>query len=101
MEMEIDNDDLYKKHNQLIQLKRETYDKLLKRCKNTIKLSSNAGELMCFFEIPNLFFGSSYPKINIKCCSNYIMNKLSKANKHIKTTFIEPNLIFIDWRIDL
>lgn len=96
--MEINNDDLYKKHDTLIQLKRETYEKLYNRCKNRIKLTSAAGELICFFEIPPFLFGSSYPLINVQSCANYIMNKLTNANKHIKTTFIEPNIIFIDWR---
>lgn len=98
--MEINNNDLYKKHDQLIELKRETYDKLYNRCKNRIKLTSDAGELICLFEIPRFLFGSSYPIINIQSCANYIMNKLERANKHIKTTFIEPNILFIDWRRD-
>ena len=98
--MEINNNDLYKKHDQLIQLKKETYDKLYQRCKNLIKLTSDTGELICLFKIPTFLFGSSYPIINVESCANYIMNKLTKANKHIKTSFIEPNLIFIDWRRD-
>ena len=96
--MELNNDELYKKHDQLIALKRETYEKLLNRCKNRIKLTSDAGELLCLFEVPFFMFGSSYPIINVKSCANYIMNKLYSTNKHIKATFIEPNIIFIDWR---
>ena len=96
--MEINNNDLYKKHDQLIKLKKETYDKLYIRCKNLIKLTSDAGELICLFKIPEFLFGSSYPIINIESCGNYIMNKLTKANKNIRTEFIKPNLIFIDWR---
>lgn len=96
--MALNNDDLYKKHDQLIQLKKETYEKLYKRCVNNIKLTSNAGELICLFEIPSFLFGSSYPIINIESCANYIMNKLTTTNKNVKTSFIEPNVIFIDWR---
>ena len=99
--MSINNADLYKTHDRLIQLKKETYDKLYKRCQSRIKLSSDAGELICLFEIPNFLFGSSYPIINVKSCANYIMNNLSRANKNIKTIFIEPNIIFIDWRRDV
>ena len=98
--MDLNNNNLYKKHDQLIQLKKETYEKIFNRCKNTIKLSSDAGELICLFEIPNFLFGSSYPIINVQSCSNYIINKLTQANSNIKTTFIEPNIIFIDWRRD-
>lgn len=96
--MGINNDDLYKKHEKLVQLKRETYEKIYKRCINQIKLTSNTGELICLFEIPQFLFGSSYPIVNVDSCSNYIINKLNDANKHIKTTFIEPNVLFIDWR---
>jgi len=98
--MAIRNDDLYKKHDQLISLKRQTYEKLYTRCKNRIKLTSDAGELVCLFEVPNFMFGSGYPIINISACANYIINKLTLANQHIKAIFIEPNLIFIDWRRD-
>lgn len=96
--MELNNKDLYKKHEQLIELKRETYEKLYRRCKNTIKLTSDAGELICLFKIPQFVFGSSFPIVNTQYCANYIMNKLHQANKHIKTTFFEPDIIFIDWR---
>lgn len=96
--MDLNNDSLYKKHDQLIRLKKETYEKLYGRCKNIIKLTSDAGELFCVFEIPPFLFGSSYPIINIRYCANYIMNKLTQSNINIKTTFIEPNVIFIDWR---
>lgn len=96
--MELDNFDLYKRHDQLISLKKETYDKLLKRCLAKIKLASNAGELICFFEIPPFLFGSSYPIINIHACADYIITKLSLTNKNLRSIFIEPNIIFIDWR---
>lgn len=96
--MALRNDDLYKKHDQLIRLKKETYEKLYNRCKNNIKLTSNMGELICIFEIPQFVFGSSFPIINVASCANYIMNKLTRANRNIKTRFVEPNLIFIDWR---
>ncbi|AGC01904.1 hypothetical protein H012_gp558 [Acanthamoeba polyphaga moumouvirus] len=96
--MNLRDEDLYKKHDDLINLKTQTYEKLYQRCNNNIKLTSNAGELMCLFEIPNFLFGSSYPIINVKCCAKYLMNKLTEANKNIRVTFIEPNMLFIDWR---
>ncbi len=96
--MDLNNKDLYKKHEQLIELKRQTYEKLYRRCKNTIKLTSDAGELICLFKIPEFVFGSTFPIVSTHYCANYIMNKLRQANKHIKTTFIEPDIIFIDWR---
>ncbi|AUV58387.1 hypothetical protein [Bandra megavirus] len=96
--MNLGNDDLYQKHDQLINLKKETYEKLYQRCANIIKLTSKAGELICLFEIPSFLFGSSYPIINIKCCANYIINKLTESNNNICVTFVEPNILFIDWR---
>jgi hypothetical protein len=96
--MDLKEIDLYKKHDQLKNLKKSTYDKLLKSCIQRIKLAASTGELICIFEIPNLLFGSDFPLINVKCCANYIMNKLVKINKNINTIFIEPNIIFIDWR---
>lgn len=96
--MDLKSSDLYKKHDQLIELKKITYEKLYNRCKNSIKLTAATGELLCIFEIPNFMFGSGYPIINIESCAKYIMSKLVESNKHIKTSFIEPNYIFIDWR---
>lgn len=98
--MSLNNNDLYRKHDTLKKLKEETYQKLLRRCINSIKLASNNGELICLFEIPEIVFGSSYPMINIESCAGYIMNKIEKENKNIKTEFIEPNIIFIDRRRD-
>lgn len=98
--MSIRSEDLYKKHDQLIELKKLTYEKLLSRCKNAILLSANAGELMYVFEIPSFMFGSGFPIVNIKSCANYIMNGLSRWNRNIKSTFYEPSYILIDWRRD-
>jgi hypothetical protein len=96
--MDLKTSDLYQKHDQLIQLKKATYDKLYQRCVNSVKLTASSGELCCFFKIPQFLFGSSYPIINVNSCANYIMNKLVQSNEHIKTSFIEPDIIFIDWR---
>lgn len=95
--MELNNEDLYKTHDKMKELRKETYEKIYKRCINTIKAASKLGELICIYEIPNFVFGSSLPIINIELCSKYIIKKLS-TNKNIKALFIEPNLIFIDWR---
>lgn len=96
--MKLSTTDLYRKHDQLVQLKRDAYEKLYRNCQNQIKLAANAGELVCIFEIPNILFGNGYPKINIQACAQYLRDKLAQANDNIETHFIEPNLIFIDWR---
>ncbi len=96
--MNLNNENLYKKHDQLIQLKRETYEQIFTRCKNKIKFASDAGELICFYEIPSFIFGAGCPIININACANYIIKKLQMENNNIKTVFVEPNILFIDWR---
>lgn len=98
--MKLNNNTLYKKHDDLLELKRKAYEKLYTRCKYKIKLTSDAGELICLFEIPNFLFGCTFPIINVQSCANYIMNNLQKENQNIKTTFVEPNIILIDWRRD-
>lgn len=96
--MDLKEDDLYRRHDQLSTLKKNTYEQIYRRCVNKVKLTANIGELLCVFEIPFFVFGSDYPLINIDSCSKYIMSKLNHSNRHIKTSFIEPNIIFIDWR---
>lgn len=96
--MSIKNSDLYKKHEEIIKLKKETYDKITKRCINTIKLTANTGELICTFEIPYFIFGTSYPLINIEYCANYVINKITNENSSIRMYFIKPNIILADWR---
>lgn len=98
--MDLTNRNLHKKNKQLIELKRQSYEKVYSRCRKTIIMTSNAGELICIFEIPEFMFGCAFPIINQKCCANYIINKLTKENPTIKTMFIEPNILFIDWRIN-
>jgi hypothetical protein len=99
--MSLSNDDLYQKHNQLIKLKKDAYDKLYNRCKNSIKLTSKTGQLYCFFEIPVVVFGIGYRITNIRGCADYIISKITSENSNIKCTFEEPNIIFFDWRIEL
>jgi len=96
--MSLTKNDLYKRHDQLAQLKHDTYEGIYKKCVNTIKLTSNTGELMCIFRIPSLVFGSSYPLINIEGCALYIIQKLSQTDTDIKVSFIKPDTLFIDWR---
>uniref|UniRef100_A0A6C0CCD4 Uncharacterized protein n=1 Tax=viral metagenome TaxID=1070528 RepID=A0A6C0CCD4_9ZZZZ len=99
--MELAHEDLYRKHDQLANLKRQTYEQIYKRCANTIKYTADIGELFCIFKIPNFLFGSDYPIINIPSCARYITEKLKKISKQMKTTFVEPDILIIDWRRDV
>lgn len=96
----LSSNDLYGKHDQLTNLKKQTYDKLYKRCVNIIKLTARTGELCCIFEVPSFVFGSEFPLINVSSCANYIMSKLTKTNKNIKTVFVPDNMILISWYRD-
>lgn len=96
--MSLRNIDLYRKHDQMVALKKQTYDKLFNRCINTIKNASNAGELICFYEIPTYLFGEPYPEINVEACAHYIIHKLAYTNNNIKATLIVDHILFLDWR---
>lgn len=89
--------DLYKTHDKHAELKMKTYDTIYTYCNNTIKLSAKKGELCCYYIVPNFLFGHAYSIINVESCSNYIMDKLIKSNRHVRATFHPPNIIFIDW----
>jgi len=98
--MSLKKDDLYKKHDQISNLKKQTYEQIYKRCVNQIKLTADTGELLCFFEIPHFLWGSEYPIINIQACATFIIEKLNHL-RDITVNFIEPNILFIDWRRDI
>jgi len=99
--MDLNKHDLYKRHDQLSNLKKTTYEQIYTRCVNKIKLTADAGELICIFIVPDFLFGSDYPLINVSSCATYIIGKLCKSNKYIKASYHEPNVIFIDWRRDI
>ena len=97
--MSITDKELYNQNQRIMDLKRATYESLYKKCVNLIKLNSKKGELMCFYYIPKIVFGSGYPHVNIEYCAKYIIDKLHIANKHIRATLVQPNMLLIDWRI--
>lgn len=96
--MDLSDNNLYKKHDQLIESKKETYDQIYNKCKNKIKLASDSGELICMYEIPSFLFGASCPIIDVDLCAKYLIKKLKCTNKNIDPTFFKPNILFIDWR---
>lgn len=97
-EHHITSNDLYRTHDKLIKLKKESYDKIFTRCINSIKLTAKAGELICIYNIPNFLWGSCYPIIDVKSCARYLIKKLRKSNSNIRVNFIKPDILFIDWR---
>lgn len=95
--MSLSNKTLYHKHDMLKRLKVETYDKIYSKCKRQIILTSNTGQLSCFFRVPSFLLGSAFPSINVKICADYVMDKLAKDNPNIVTKFYDPDIIYIDW----
>lgn len=100
MDISLSSRDLYTTHDNFANLKKQTYDKVYRRCVNIIKLTAKAGQLWCVFEIPPFVFGSEFPLINVTSCANYIMDRLIRSNKHIKAKFIPDNNILISWYRD-
>lgn len=96
---------MYKKNltaEQIAKMHEETYKKnthvyeiVLQRCfrkiEEIIKKNINVNHIL--FEIPSFILG--YPKINIKLCSNYLINNLVKNG--FKVDFFEPHFIKISW----
>ena len=96
--MAITNDDLYKGHEKLTTMKKETYEGIYRKCELLIKSTSKIGGLNCFYEIEDTSINFGYGQINKENCAAYIINKLQKSNSNIRAEFFEPNIIFIDWR---
>ena len=91
----INIDDLYenKKNYDLNQL--ATYNKILNRIHNKIKLTAKRkiGESMCWFVIPEIVLGIS--KFDQAGCITYILHKLKSNGFNVQ--YIHPNLLMISW----
>lgn len=97
--MQLTDEDLYNSHYTIKSMKKETYDKLYNQCITKIKLVSKKGLLYCTFKIPKLTFSSYYPKVSIPHATEYISLKLVESNENIKVTFLEPDVLFIQWEM--
>lgn len=95
--MEISDDELYGKYNQKIQQQIESYSIVYRNCVNAIKTTSKRGDLIHVFEIPSVLVERMFAKINVELCAEYIINQLKTTNKNIKSEFIAPNILFLDW----
>jgi hypothetical protein len=96
--MELKTSDLYKKHNKLVLLKKNAYDDIFRKCLATIKMTATTGQLWCIYEIPSFSISAGYPIVNNEYCAEYVIEKMSQQSKHVKSHFIEPGLLFFDWR---
>lgn len=90
--------DLYKRHDQLVQLKRKTYNEIYRQCTHKIKFAADMGEMITYFEIPHFMFCTGYAIVNIDACANYIINKFDTELPAVRATFHKPNILLLDWR---
>lgn len=92
----INLDDLYEKKKQHDLNTLTTYNKLLNRIHNKIKLTSRQTKdnQFCWYIIPEVMIG--VPKYDHGSCVAYIIDKLKDNGFIVKYT--HPNLLFISWK---
>lgn len=71
----------------------ETFDKILQRCHNKIKLYAENRKTECVYEIPGFIIG--VPLFDINELREYLVSSLNKNGFIIKQ--IPPNYIYISW----
>jgi len=94
--VKINMDDLYEKKKQKDLYTVQTYNRILSRIHNKIKLLSkqNIANQHCFYVIPEIIIG--VPKYNTEECTAYIIHKLRENGFVVRYT--HPNLVFISWK---
>ena len=73
----------------------ETFDKILQRCHNKIKLYAENRKTECIYEIPEFIIG--VPLYNINELKEYLISSLNKNGFILNQ--IPPNWIYISWDI--
>ena len=73
----------------------ETFDKILQRCHNKIKLYAQNRKTECIYEVPSFILG--VPLFDIEELKEYLMSSLNKNGFILKQ--IPPNWIYISWDI--
>ena len=89
-------DDLYIRSRELHVNRLKTYQKILNRAHQKIKLTSRQkhNDLFCFFVVPEFLMG--VPTYDIFTCITYLIEQLTKNGFEVKYT--HPNLLFISWK---
>ena len=89
-------DELYDKKQQHDLFTLSSYNKILARIHNKIKLVSKQyiDQYHCWYVVPEVLLG--IPKYNHKDCTAFIINKLQDNGFTIR--YINPNLLFISWK---
>jgi hypothetical protein len=76
-------------------IKKESYEYILDKCYNFIKLMANQNKVDCIFEIPKFIYGKTFPSIDQEECAYYIIEELNKNN--FLYYFFPPDKIYISW----
>ena len=94
--VKINLDDLYEKKKLKDLNTVQTYNRILARIHNKIKLLSkqNISNQHCFYVIPEIIIG--VPKYNVEDCTAYIIHKLRDNGFVVRYT--HPNLVFVSWK---
>ena len=71
----------------------ETFDKILQRCHNKIKLYAENRKTECVYEIPGFIIG--VPLFDVNELREYLVSSLNKNGFILKQ--IPPNYIYISW----
>ena len=93
--IKINIDELNKEREDKISQRKKTYDGVLKKCHNKIKLVAKSHNNMgfCFFNVPRYSYG--LPLYDQYSCISYLVNSLVGNGFDVKYT--HPNLLFISW----
>lgn len=93
--IKINIEELNKERDEKISLRKKTYDGILKKCHNKIKLVSKSHNNMgfCFFNVPRYSYG--LPLYDQYSCISYLVTSLVSNGFDVKYT--HPNLLFISW----
>lgn len=91
----INLDDLYEKRKEENLETIRTYNRILNKIHEKIKITSRKRniEQICWFVVPEIIIG--VPKFNNKECIQYLYNKLVENGFLVK--YIHPNLLCISW----
>jgi len=78
-------------------IRTQTFNKILEKCHNKIKIIAEQGGMNVFFETP--FFLLGYPLYNVFVCCEYIVDSLRK-NGFMVQILPHPNdnTIYISWK---
>ena len=91
----INIDELNRIREEKIERKKNTYETILKKCHNRIKIVANSHNNLgcCFFQVPKYIYG--LPLYDSYSCIMYLVTSL--LNNGFDVQYTHPNLLYISW----